>query len=190
MTSLLFNAPYWLLALLVLVAVALIFTGLRRQQGQLRIAGIALIALAALLLVLRLTVMTDEKRVERDARSLVEAVGHNNWTTAARHLEHARLLELEDGALAARAQSICKLYGLTGIKVNALEVRREPNVITVTLSLTSQHSGQFADSVPSNWVFEYQKQGKEWTLMQIVPVSIGYGGAQVTWKDIAGGIGK
>src|SRR6266700_7659451 len=58
MPTLLLDAPYWLVGLLMLVGIVLIFTGLRRQQVNLRTAGIALAALAALLLVLRFTVQT------------------------------------------------------------------------------------------------------------------------------------
>ena len=186
MTNLLFNSPYWLVSLLGVLAFVLLFTGMRRGQTNVRTAGIALFALVALLLVFRFTVDTDEKRIERQTRAMVEAVSKNDWTTAATYLRHARLFSYQGDELVAHAKRRAQDYGLTEVKVNSIELVRQPNVYVVNLSVTSYHKNSLVDSVPSTWSLEYQKRSEGWVLTNLVPVRVGMGDG-VRPQDIIGG---
>jgi hypothetical protein len=175
MTTLLFDAPTWLLALLAVFGLAVTFTGLRRGQINMRNTGLAMLAAAALLFVLRATVQTDEKRVEKATRGLVEAVSRKDWATAAKYLRHARMYEWDGDELVRQATELSTHYGLTGVVVNSVDVHRDPNVITATVSVTSSHQGTYVDSVPSTWKFEYQKRAEGWVLTNLIPAKIGIG---------------
>jgi hypothetical protein len=186
MTSMLLNSPYWLIALLGVLAVVLMLTGLRRNQPNLRIGAMAVIALAALLLVLRFTVDTDEKRIERDTRAMIAAIARNDWNAAAPYLKHAQLMTFQGDELVSHAKERAGSYGLTDVKVNSIDLKPEPNVYVVTLSVTSYHKGQMMDSIPSTWSLEYQKRSQNWVLTNLVPIRIGFGDT-VRPEDIIGG---
>src|SRR2546421_7051617 len=98
MISLLLNAPYWLIIILAVLGVVVLFSGLRRQQQGVRTIGLVMLAAAALLLILRATVPTPEKKVERDARDLLTAIGNNDWTRFGTHVSHAQFRFAEQGA--------------------------------------------------------------------------------------------
>jgi hypothetical protein len=184
--TLLFDAPAWLLVLLAVVGLALLLSGLRRQQDKLGRAGVALLAVAALLFILRLLVPTAEKKVEKQSRDLMDAIGRNDWPTVSRLVRNARFADWEgwDGEqIAKNGQQAAERYGLVGLKINSLETRREPNVISVTVSVTTSHKGIFVDTVPSTWLLEYQQRPQGWVLTRIVPVKIGWGPNSVTPED-------
>jgi hypothetical protein len=58
--------------------------------------------------------------------------------------------------------------------LNSIETRQEPNVITVTVSVTSHHKNLYVEAVPSTWVLEYQKRPQGWTLIKLTPVKVGF----------------
>jgi hypothetical protein len=175
--SLLFDAPYWLIVLLAVAGIVVAYMGMNRQQKNLRTAGIALLGIAALLLVLRFTVETDEKRIEKQSRALIEAVSKNDWTTAGQYIKQAELesTNLSGDDLAKYGRDAYKLYGLTDVKLNSVDIKRQPNVITATIAVTSHHTGVYVDTVPSTWNLEYQKNLDGWVLMKIIAVKIGFG---------------
>jgi hypothetical protein len=87
--TLLTNAPLWLLVMLPLIGVVLLVTGVQRDQKRLRTGGFGLILAALLLAILRWTVPTDEKTVERKTRDLVAAVSSGDWNSVNQLLKHA-----------------------------------------------------------------------------------------------------
>jgi hypothetical protein len=191
MMSLLLNAPYWLIVILAVLGVVVLFSGLRRQQQGVRTTGLVMIAAAALLLVLRATVPTPEKKVERQARALMGAVGSNDWTRVGTYVSHAQFRFAEQSApiwegteIATQGKRNAERYGLSGLKIGALEVKREPNVITVDISVTTYHKGMPVESVPSSWIFEYQERPEGWVLTNIQPRKIGWGDYSVSPNDV------
>ena len=175
MMSLLFDAPVWFILLLIAVGVVLAFMGLQRQQNGMRNTGIGMICAALLLFVLRMTVETDEKRVEKDVRGMMDAISKNDWAAATLYLSRTRLYTWEGDDLIAQGKRLSSHYGLTGVTVNSIETRREPNVITATVSVTSHHKGMDFDSVPSTWNMEYQKRQQKWVCTSLLPTRIGVG---------------
>jgi hypothetical protein len=186
MIDMLLDAPYWLVAMLALVGIGLLLSGLRRQQDKMSRSGIGLLAAAALLLILHIAVPTPQKKVEQQTRDLMEAIGRDDWATAGRLMRHAHMMEWkEEGAELAKAgQEKAHFYGLTGVKVNSLDTKREPNVILVRVSITTYHKGIYVDSVPSVWDLEYQKRLEGWVLTHIDMRSVGYGQNAVTPQEV------
>lgn len=175
MMSFLFDAPIWIMLLLAALGAVLAFMGLQKQQNGLRNAGVGMLCTAILLFILRVTIETDEKRVEKDVRGMIEAISQNDWAAAAPYLKHAQLYNWAGDDLLAQGKRLTAQYGLTAVKVNSIETRREPNVITATVSVTSFHKGIYVDSVPSTWSMEYQKRQKKWVLINLLPTRIGFG---------------
>jgi hypothetical protein len=186
MIDMLLDAPYWLVGALALTGIGLLLSGLRRRQEKMSRGGIGLLAAAALLLVFHIAVPTPQKKVQQQTRDLMEAIGRDDWETAGRLLRHAHLMDWpEEGTdLARRGRERAQFYGLTGVKVNTLETRREPNVIVVTVSITTYDKGIYVDSVPSVWDLEYQKRLEGWVLTHIVMVKVGWGQNTVTPQEV------
>jgi hypothetical protein len=191
MTSLITNAPYWFVGLLVVLGIAILFTGLRRSNPQMRTAGFVAILAAILLVVLRMVLPTDEKKIEKQARDLVAAVSDQNWDAMKQMTRHGTLtapgFSIEGDAIADTCQRIAKDFGLVSVKVNSVDVKREPNVMSAIISVTSSHSNGYVDTVPSTWVFEYQKRPEGWVLTRIASQKIGAGAQTVDIKDVLRG---
>ena len=166
------NAPIGLLVMIALVAGGLLFTGLRSGREAMRNTAFIMLLIAALLLALKWTVPTDEKKVEKTTRELLGAIGSGDWGKAGPLLKHAALFGWQGDDLAAQAEFAAKHYNLTSIGINTLEVKREPLVMSVRTSVTTRHEGKEYNSVPSTWVFEYQKRGKDWVLTRLTPIKI------------------
>jgi hypothetical protein len=170
----LLDAPIWLLLALSLAGLVMGYRGVSRTNPQERTIGVALLAAALLLFTLRLTVETDQKRVDKQVRALIAQISKKDWDAAGPALAHARLLEWEGNDLIQRGKDLSERYGVTDVSLNSIETRQEPNVITVTVSVTSHHKNLYVEAVPSTWVLEYQKRPQGWTLIKLTPVKIGF----------------
>lgn len=170
--NLLLDAPLWVIGIMVLVAAGLLFNGLRSGQDSLRKSAMILFVVAAALLALKWVVPTDEKKVEQKTRSLLAAIGSGNWNEAGPMLSHATMLAWQGDELTGNAKSAADHYGLSSIRINSLDVKKEPQVITVQTSVITRSNNPTYDVVPSTWTFEYQKRGNDWVLIRIVPIKI------------------
>ena len=87
-------------------------------------------------------------------------------------LSRATMLSWQGDELTTAAKSAAEHYGLTSIRITSLDVKKEPQVLTVQTSVITRSNNPSYDIVPSTWTFEYQKRGNEWVLIRIVPVKI------------------
>ena len=173
MSSLLFNVPHWVVVILALAGIAVTWAAVRQQNDRLRNFGFGILLAAVILLVLRLTIETDEKRVEKQARGLMEAISKDDWNTAGGYLKYARMYEWSGDEVTEAGKYAAHHWGLTELTVNSLTMKRELDVFTVTLSITTAHKDQYFSSVPSVWSMEYGRRSKEWVLTHLVPLKIG-----------------
>ena len=121
-----------------------------------------------------LFVPTDSKTVERKARDLMADIGAGNWSAVDPMFKHAALYNWQGAELTRAAHDAAERYGLTDLRVNGMTVHKEPLAITVRVSVTTHHKGQYVDSVPSTWDLQYQKRPPEgWVLIQVTPIQIG-----------------
>jgi hypothetical protein len=171
--TLLTNAPLWLLVMLPLIGVVLLVTGVQRDEKRLRTGGFGLILAALLLAILRWTVPTDEKTVQRKTRDLVAAVSSQDWKTVNELLKHASMIGWQGDELARQTQRFAAEFQLQSVGVTSLSVRRQPQIFVVTLSVLSHHHSDMYDTVPSTWQLEYQKRLEGWVVTSITPVKIG-----------------
>jgi hypothetical protein len=171
--TLLTNAPLWLLVMLPLIGLVVLVTGVQRDEKRLRTGGFGLIIATLLLAILRWTVLTDEKTVERKTRDLVAAVSSQDWKTVNELLKHANMMGWEGDVLARETQRFADEYHLQSVGVSSLSVQRQPQVFVVTLWVVSHHHSDMYDTVPSTWQLEYQKRLEGWVVTSITPVKIG-----------------
>jgi hypothetical protein len=171
--TLLTNAPMWLLVMLPLIGVVLLGSGVQRDQKRVRTWGFGLILAAILLAIVRWTVPTDEKTVDRKTRDLVAAVSHQDWKTVDQLLKHARLLGWEGDELARQTQRFAEEFQLQSVGVTSTSVQRQSQLFVVTLSVISHHHSDMYDTVLSTWRLEYQKRLEGWVVTSITPVRIG-----------------
>lgn len=175
MTNLLFDAPVWIILAIALLGTVVSFMGLRTGQNSMRNYGLGFIGLAILLVVFRMTIVTDEKRVERQTRALVAAVATGDWTSATDMMKHARFYDFSGDEVSAHGKALAQQYGLHDITVNSVEVTKSPNIIQSKLKVVSHHKSQYVDNVPSNWTFEYQKRAAGWVLTLITFEGLSFG---------------
>jgi 4-amino-4-deoxy-L-arabinose transferase-like glycosyltransferase len=175
--TLLTNAPMWLLVMLPLIGVVLLGSGVQRDQKRLRAWGFGLILAAVVLAVVRWTVPTDEKRVQRKTRDLVAAVSHQDWKTVDQLLKHASMMGWEGDELARQTQRFAEEYQLQSVGITSMSVQQQPQVFVATLSVISHHHSDMYDTVQSTWRLEYQKRLEGWVVTSITPVKIGMASA-------------
>jgi hypothetical protein len=171
--SMLTNAPLWLLAMLAMVGLGLLGTGIQRDRKPLRSWGFGLILLALVLGVVRWTVPTDEKRVLQKAKDLVAAVSDRKWSAVHQMLRHTSMMGWEGDRLADETQRIASQYQLLNVGISTISIKRESDVYIVAMSVVSHHNSEVYDTVPSTWHLEYEKRLEGWVLISITPIRIG-----------------
>ena len=89
-TRLLFETPWWLPSVIVLVGAFLFYTANQRQERKLRNVGVAVTALGIVLALVSWFVDTDQERAVKRTRQLVAAFEKKDWTSL-RSLLHPRV---------------------------------------------------------------------------------------------------
>src|SRR3954466_9699475 len=89
MRDLLFDTPFWLLGVFVVLGIGLWFSGNARQEKRLQYAGYLSLLIAGVLALLSYVVDTDREIVVKRTRQIVEAVSKKD-SAAALKLLHPR----------------------------------------------------------------------------------------------------
>src|SRR6476646_3389166 len=87
LSELLFHTPWWLPVTIAGVGVVLFITGNNRVEAKVRNAGLAIVALAILLVGVSWLVDTDLEKAVKDTKALVRAVNDRDWATMTRLLD-------------------------------------------------------------------------------------------------------
>jgi len=173
-----------------IVGVAVIGLGLvcwanRRQSRPLLLAGVAGLALAAVLLAGRTLIVTDRARCEKRTAGLVDAANRNDWTAFATLLdEHTVVSTIGTLSIAGRknivteVQARCGELGLKGISVRSLESKQDQTLITVDLVVASLQDATQDRPLTTTWQFDYEQTGKDWTLDTVTLIRVGNEPAQ------------
>ena len=103
MNDLLFDTPWWLMILLIGGGGYVWYTGNTRMEKPSKIAGIALAAVAVVLMLTSWLVVTDKEYVEQHTRQIVDTVNHRDWSKLESLLDPQTSLE---GVYSNRAQII------------------------------------------------------------------------------------
>jgi len=170
MADLLFDTPYWLLGLLVLLGVGLFISGNSRQEARVRTAGLGVIALAVLLVLLSYFIDTDKEKVAKQTRELVTAVQKRDRATLDRLLHpRASMLWMTKPDIIDKAVWGADQYHLDNIGVSSIDTT-QPNPTEIETQITvSTHVefGGYSGEAPSSWRLTWQRTGSGWQLTDI-----------------------
>ena len=176
MRDLLFDTPYWLLGGLVVLGIALWFSGNARQEKRLQFAAYLAVLVAAVLALLSHFVDTDREIVIKRTRQIVEAVEKKD-SAAAQKLLHPRatLSDMNKQQIADRIKTAADQFGIQGIRITSLEVAPQPLGAEMTAALAAtanMNVGPYSGGVPSTWDLTWVKTADGWLLRDITPKTV------------------
>lgn len=180
MSQFLFQTPWWFPTLLAAVGIFLFWSGNRRQENNVRLAGLVLVLLAILVSVVSYLVVTDQERALIDSRQLVYAVPKQDWATMKRLMDPACGLSLLGGVpiydgrdqIIAGAQKAVNEYGLKSVHVISSEAQQNADQIRVTLTALTEQDFTSGRPITSSWLMDWQKVGPTWKLVRITCVKV------------------
>jgi len=180
MTDLLFDAPWWLPTLLIGVGVVLFWNGNRRQEAKVRNAGLLAVLLGVAVMGVSYLVDTQAEKVEKQSVLLARSVERQDWTTLRNILsanttvgvgDFGTLYATRDQIVDAAKQAV-ERYGVKNIRVLSSSFERSPSLITVYMTLYSEHE-QSGRPITTSWQFDWEPSGKDWSLVHITCLNIG-----------------
>lgn len=180
-TRLLFETPWWLPSVIVLVGVFLFYTANQRQERKLRNIGLAVAALGIVLALVSWFVDTDQERAVKRTRQLVAAFEKKDWT-ALRSLLHPRVslsianvpvtLYNDRDQLVDRAKDASDRYGFQSINITSIDSRQDQTLITVSLNVLSIQEQTAGRPITSSWEFDWLESAEGWSLYKIRAIQV------------------
>ena len=174
MWELVFNAPWWLPAVLVVAGLVLLIAGSRRIDKTLKLAGLAAIGLAILVLLLSWAVQTDINRAEKQTRQLIATVDSRDWTTMKSLLSDVVSCRISENCAYRNSQELVKAtemavnsVGVRSVRLSAMESSRAGGVISVSITVAASVEATGDTAFPTNWRLDWQRVGDRLLLMQI-----------------------
>jgi hypothetical protein len=180
MTDLLFHTPWWLPTLIAAAGIVLFVTGNKRVENRVRLAGLAVICLAALLAAVSYLVDTPRETAEKRSRELCYAFEREDWPTMTSILDKSTAVTVlgntiypsRDQIIAAARQAHEK-YGFKTVRVLSTSAEQQDTLITVDLNLLTEQSTVYAQTLNSEWQFVWEKRQEGWILTEVRAVRIG-----------------
>ena len=197
MADYLFAAPWWLLLTLAVIGVSVAWSGNQRQDAKTRNLGLVVLAVAALMFAARFFYETDEARVTRLNRELVQAVPGRDWSKFADLLDADATLGDVSGsffndrtAIVNGAKSDVDRWGLKTVSITNTQVKQDKTVsgsggditVDITVLSTQTVSEGFIPAVTSNWRMVWDRQAGQWHCRSITCLGIG--------SDKSGNVGR
>lgn len=180
LTNLLFDAPWWLPAAVAALGIFVFWTGNRRQESKERNVGAALLLAAVFMLLLSYFVDTDTEKAVKRSKALVNAVEARDWTTMRNTLDPAVSLsmlganiiyETRDEIINGAKRAVDQ-YGVKNVHILSTSTEATDQLISVTMSIVSEQDYTMGRPIPTSWKLEWQRSGKDWTLMRITCIKI------------------
>jgi hypothetical protein len=180
MTDLLFDPPWWLATLLIGAGVVLFWNGNRRQETRVRNIGMALVGAAAALLALAYFVDTPLERAVKDTKRLVRAVEATDWNTMRAILDPRTSVSVmnmpiydDRDEIITGAKMAVDRYGVKNIRFLSTDAERADTLITITMTLLSEHESIGGRTINTTWQIEWQQSGDTWSMVRIICQKIG-----------------
>jgi hypothetical protein len=180
MNDLLFATPWWLPTCIIGVGIILFISGNKRQQPRVRASGLAVVALAILLMVVSYLVETDKEKVVRHTHELVTAVENSNWDKMRSLLSNQVSLGTINGTIYPNRDVLLKGaadavedYKLKSVIITSLEIQQTQTLITANMNLFTFQDKTEGRPLPSGWQLEWEQSGNDWLLSRITCVSVG-----------------
>lgn len=180
MQELLFDTPWWLPAIILLVGAGMFIAANRRRQFRLRTAGLGVVILAAMLIGVSYFVDTPAEKCLKNTRALISAFGQKDWSKFESLLDPRASVAINSSItiysnlrdIVQAAQRAQEIYQFTTVRVLGAEATQQDSLITVTLTLFTDQRATMGRPFTSTWRFEWQDFGKGWTLWRITALRI------------------
>jgi hypothetical protein len=181
MSDFLFDTPWWLPVLIVIIGVVVFVTGNRNQQAGTRNAGAGIVFLAIVIVLLTIFVDTPKKIARRESGQLVQDAVRGDWTNFKTLLEPGVTLRMLGSAplyanadeLTAGAREGTERVHLKEAHIRSLQVAENGDLVTATLQILSEQDDPAAPMIDSAWQFDFEKTGNDWRVHEIRALQIG-----------------
>lgn len=181
MTDLLFDAPWWLPTLLGGAGIVLFWNGNRRGEARVRNAGLGLALAAALVITVSYLVDTVVEKAEKQSRALVRAVEQRDWPALTGILDPRTELKIMNGftfyenrdEIVNGAMDAVERYGVKNLRILTSTAERADTLISVTMTLYSEHEATMGRPITTTWLMEWQEMGDTWSLARITFIKMG-----------------
>ena len=181
-TRLLFETPWWLPTVVVVIGAVVFYTANKRGEARLRRAGVIIAALGVGLALVSYFVDTDRERAVKRTRQLVTSFEDKDWATM-RSLLHPKAsvgianvpitLYNDREQIVARAQDAADRYGFRSVNITSLDARQDQTIITVSLSVISVQEQTGGRPITSTWEFDWLESADGWSLYKIRAIQVG-----------------
>ena len=152
-------APPWYLPVVVAFgAIALMAQGNARLNKKLKNAGLALSAVAGLIVLTSYMLESGREKATRLTREIASAVDARDWEKFDALLDpKVRFSPIYNGKaeLSAGAKKSADAVGVKDISLTGIDVRDEPGGYTVTFMATADVTTGGGRRVPTNWKFYF-----------------------------------
>jgi hypothetical protein len=180
MNELLFHSSWWLMACIAAGGIVAFIAGNRRLDKNLQRIGLAVLALAAILGLLRFFFPTARERMEIRSRAIVKAVDHQDWNALSSLLDPdtavcspSRVLKGGRDQIVAATREVVDSLQVKSISVLSIESVQTETLITVSLEIYSVQEDTQGRPVTSSWQMEYEQSGNQWILQKITVLRVG-----------------
>ena len=182
MYDLLFNVPWWIPTVLVIVGAALMVNGNRAQNERVRAAGIAVVLFGVGWEVMSYLVDTPKETCIKQSRAFVQSVVAKNWTAFDAMLDPGvryrfvgsdwQMLGQERLDIAVKAD--IDRVGVTSATVSNLTATENNESVTTGFSVLSFQESTMGQPVNSEWQFDWHKTASgRWVITEIRGLRIG-----------------
>jgi hypothetical protein len=175
MSDFFFDTPYWFLGLLGVVAIGPFISGNARQESRLKIAALATLLLAVVLVLLSHFIDTDKEKVAKRTRQFIEAVEKKDKATVASLLHsRASLAWMRKDDIVEKSATVVDDFHLTNIRATSLDVDQpNRNEIQATVNVSAHvETGGWAGDPPSSWLFTWERTTNGWLVTEIKPIKL------------------
>ncbi len=180
MSDLIFDAPWWLPAIVALTGIALFVSGNRRTEAKVRNIGLAVIGLAAVLMLLKWFVDTPKKIALRESKELAAAVETGDWKKFRSLLTPDVGLRVLTGKsaysnadqLTVATQNAAEGFRLRAIHIQSMLAEQTGPLVTVTLNLMTEQEQAGIPMLPSSWEFDFKQTSDGWKISEIRALKI------------------
>ena len=182
MKDFLFDAPLWILCVLVAAGVAIWWAGNNRTDKPMKRIGLAVLIAGIALAGVSFFFDTDAEKVTRKTEQLVQAINARDWKTFESILDpRTRFAFYGDrDAIVRGAKQTADDIGLKSARITGMTVDKRDTVISINLRAISEQDRTMGRPVVTDWLFDWQNLGTGWKLMTITPQK----SEQVTAEEI------